>query len=300
MAITVEQVKNLRAQTGAGMMDCKKALIETNGDLEKAVEILRKKGLSGLAKRAGRTMKEGIVSSKVSTDGKTMSMVELNCETDFVARNPDVIAFANNLAQEMLGAADNTNPAADEDVKKHLQEVAIKIGENMQIRRGATYVTSSKSVVNCYIHSDNRKGAMVELEYDGDLNAAKEELMALAKEISMQAVAMSPKYLKRDEVPADIVANERDIYKAKMLKDEEEAKAKAEAHGKPYREKPADAIEKMLVGRVNKYYQEVCLLEQATIRDSKVTVTQSVENLAKKLGANINVKRYVCYIVGVE
>lgn len=297
MAITVEMIKELRTQTGAGMMDCKKALAETDGDLKKAVEILRKKGLSGLAKRAGRSMKEGLVASSAN---KGISLLEFNCETDFVARNPDIVNFVNQLASEMAEGKTNGNPAESEDIKQRLQEIAMKIGENMTIRRGITYEINPKTVVGKYIHNDNKKGALVELEYAGDVNAAKADLENLAREIAMQAVAMSPKYLKPEDVPAEVISKEREIYHDKMLKDEADSKAKLEAQGKKYHEKPADAIEKMLAGRINKYYQEVCLLEQATIRDSKVTVKQTVEALSSKLGANVTVKRFSCYLVGIE
>jgi len=296
-AITSEQVMTLRTQTGAGIMDCKGALNEAGGDIAKAVELLRKKGLAGLAKRAGRAMKEGVVVAK--TDGKAYSLIELNCETDFVAKNPDVHAFAAAMASEMLTDASLANPAESEKAKERMQAVAMKTGENMQIRRGVVYHAAG-SAVNFYVHSDNRKGAMVELAFDGDLAKAKSELEALAKELAMQSVAMNPKYLKREEVPADVVAKEKEIYRAKTEKDEADAKAKAEEAGRPYKAKPAEALEKMLEGRVNKYFQESCLIEQASIRDSKKTVTQIVKDLGAKLGGNVTVKRFSCYIVGVE
>ena len=299
-AITSEQVMTLRSQTGAGMMACKGALTETSGDLAKAVELLRKKGLAGLAKRADRAMKEGVVVGKTSADGKVLSLLELNCETDFVAKNPDVVAFASALATDMLSDAALANPGDSEAAKARLQPVAMKMGENMQIRRGVVYTGAADTVSNYYVHSDNRKGAIVELSFDGNIAAAKAELQALAREVAMQAVAMSPKFLRREEVAADVVAKEREIYKAKMEKDEEAAKAHAAESGKPYKAKPAEAIAKMLEGRVNKFFQEFCLVEQASIRDSKLTVTQSVKNLAAKLGGNITVKRFSCFLVGVE
>ena len=299
-AITAEQVKDLRAQTGAGMMDCKNALNESAGDIAKAVELLRKKGLAGLAKRAGRAMKEGIVVAKTSADGKTCAFLEVNCETDFVAKNPAVAAFAATLAGEMLADASLANPAESEKAKERLQAVAMTMGENMQIRRGIVYAAGVNSAANYYVHSDNRKGAIVEIGFDGDLVAAKYDLENLAKELAMQSVALSPKYLRREEVAADIVAKEREIYRGKMEKDETDAKALAAELGKPYKAKPPEAIEKMLEGRVGKYFQESCLLEQASIRDSKVTIAQVIKNLSAKLGGNVTVKRFHCYIVGIE
>ena len=298
MAISVEMIKELRAQTGAGMMACKNALTETNGDVKKAVEILRKKGLAGLTKRAGRTMKEGIVAS---VKGKDISLVEFNCETDFVARNPEITAFVKQLASEMTEGKIQGNPAENEDVKNRLQEIAMKIGENMAIRRGIVFQASANAIVESYIHFDNKKGSLVELEYEGEASEeAKKEISNLAHEIALQAVAMGPKYLKPEDVPAEVIAKEKEIYQEKMAKDEEEQKAKMEAKGKTYRAKPADALEKMLTGKIHKYYSEVCLLEQPTLLDPKVSVKQSVENLSKKLGLKMAVKRFVSYLVGVE
>ncbi|PIU20381.1 MAG: translation elongation factor Ts [Elusimicrobia bacterium CG08_land_8_20_14_0_20_59_10] len=299
-AITSEQVKNLRTQTGAGIMDCKSALNESSGDLAKAVEILRKKGLAGLAKRAGRAMKEGIVAVGTSPDGKAASFLEINCETDFVAKNPDVAGFAAALAGEMLSNASLEKPEESGEAKERLQALAMKTGENMQIRRGVVYHTGVDSAANFYIHSDNRKGALVEIGFDGDLAAARTELEGLARELAMQSVAMGPKYLRREDVPAEIVEKEREIYRAKMEKDEVDAKALAAETGKTHKPKPPEAVVKMLEGRVNKFFQEFCLLEQASIRDSKVTISQVVKNVSAKLGGNVTVKRFSCFIVGVE
>ncbi len=298
MAITSEQVMTLRSQTGAGIMDCKGALNEAGGDMSKAVEILRKKGLAGLAKRAGRAMKEGVVVAKSS--GSACSLLEINCETDFVAKNPDVTAFAAQLAAEMLTDPSLANPAEDGKAKERMQAVAMKTGENMAIRRGVVYSASAGTAVNYYVHSDNRKGSIVELSFDGDMPSAKAELENMARELAMQAVAMQPRFLRREDVPADVLAKEKEIYRAKMEKDEADAKALAEAAGRPYKAKPAEVLEKMLDGRIKKYYQEFCLVEQATIRDSKQSVSQAVEALGKKLGGKVEVKRFHCFIVGVE
>ena len=297
-AITSEQVMALRGQTGAGIMDCKGALNEAGGDISKAVDILRKKGLAGLAKRAGRAMKEGVVVAKTSPSA--VALLELNCETDFVAKNPDVTGFAATLVSEMLTDASLANPAESEKAKERLQAVAMKMGENMQIRRGVVYSASANTVSNYYVHGDNRKGALVELSFDGDLAAARTELEALAKELAMQSVAMTPKFLRREDVAADVVGKEREIYKAKMEKDEETAKAHAAETGKPFKAKAPEAIAKMLEGRVNKFFQESCLIEQATIRDSKLTVSQVVKNLGSKLGGNVAVTRFSCFLVGIE
>jgi elongation factor Ts len=283
-AITSEQVMSLRSQTGAGVMDCKNALKESEGDLTKAVEFLRKKGLAGLAKRAGRLMKEGVVAVKVSPDSGVLAMVEINCETDFVAKNPEVRSLADGLAAQMLGDASVSNPAEDEKSKEKLQALAIKMGENMQIRRGTAYRAGAKTVINYYIHSDFKKGAAVELSFDGDAGAAKDALMSLARELAMQSVAMGPKWLRREDVPADLIEKEKEIYKA----------------GPAAAGKTGVALEKMLAGRVNKFYQEACLLEQASIRDPKLTVAQTVKNHSESLKGDIQVRKFDCYVVGVE
>ncbi len=299
-AITSEQVMSLRSQTGAGVMDCKSALTESAGDLAKAVELLRKKGLAGLAKRAGRLMKEGVVTVKVSPDSKTLAMVEINCETDFVAKNPEVRALAEELAGLMLTDASMANPAENANAKEKLQALAMKTGENMAVRRGMTCHIAANTAVNYYIHSDSKKAAAVELSFDGDMNAAKEDLMALAKELAMQSVAMNPKWLRREDAPADLIAKEREIYRAKMEKDEEDAKAIAAETGKPYKAKSPEGIEKMLEGRVNKFFQEACLLEQVSIRESKMSIAQVVKGHSDRLKGNIQVKKFDCYIIGME
>lgn len=298
--ITGEQVMSLRNQTGAGVMDCKNALKESAGDLAKAVEFLRKKGLAGLAKRADRLMKEGIVAVKVSPDARALAMVEINCETDFVAKNPEVRALAEELSGLMLADASMANPAENAAAKEKLQALAIKCGENMAIRRGTVCRAAAGAIVNFYIHSDSKKAAAVELSFDGDVNAARTELMAFARELAMQSVAMHPKWLRREDVPADLVAKEREIYRAKMEKDEADAKALAAETGKTFKPKTPEGVEKMLDGRVNKFYQESCLLEQVSIRETKLSVAQVVKNHSDKLKGNIQVKRFDCYIVGVE
>ncbi|OGS08206.1 MAG: translation elongation factor Ts [Elusimicrobia bacterium RIFOXYA12_FULL_51_18] len=284
VTITSEQVMSLRNQTGAGVMDCKNALKESAGDLGKAVEFLRKKGLAGLAKRAGRLMKEGVVTVKVSPDFKTLAMVEINCETDFVAKNPEVRALAEELSGLMLSDVAMANPAENEKAREKLQALAIKCGENMAIRRGLVYRAAAGTMANFYVHSDSKKAAIVELSFDGDVNSAKDDLMALAKELAMQSVAMSPKWLRKEDVPAELVEKEKEIYKA----------------GPAAAGKTGIALEKMLEGRVKKFYQESCLLEQMSIREPKLSVAQVVKNHSDKLKGNIQVKKFDCYIIGME
>ena len=281
--ITTKQVMSVRTKSGAGIMACKNALKETSGDEEKAIEILRKKGLSGLAKRAGREMKEGIVNVKVSDDAKTLAILEINCETDFVARNPEFRALSDELVSLMLGDEKMSNPAENENAKGKLQQFAIKVGENMQIRRGAIYKLNGNGIANHYIHSDSKKGAVVLLHVEGE-DVSDESLPVLARDLAMQCVAMNPRWLKKDDVSAEVIEKEKEIYK-------ESPKAAG---------KSGIGLEKMLEGRINKFYQENCLLEQASIRDSKLSISKLVANTAEKLNTKVSVSKFDCYIVGME
>jgi len=281
--ITTKQVMSVRGKSGAGIMACKNALKETSGDEEKAIEILRKKGLSGLAKRAGRDMKEGIVTVKTSDDAKTIAILEVNCETDFVARNPEFKAISDEIIALMLSDDAMSNPAENETAKAKIKEFAIKVGENMQIRRGSVYKLDSNHIANYYVHSDLKKGAVVLFKVEGE-GALDERLPALARDLAMQCVAMNPRWLKKEDVSSDIIEKEKEIYKASP---------KAEG-------KSAMALEKMLEGRVNKFYEENCLLEQASIRDSKLSISKVVANAAEKLNTKVEVIKFDCYIVGME
>lgn len=280
-AISTEQVMSLRNQTGAGIMDCKAALKEAEGDMAKAVEILRKKGIAGLAKRAGRTMKEGLVEIKFSAD--KCAIAEINCETDFVAKNPDVKKFAQDLVSSMLTDASLANPAESESAKEKLQNLAMKTGENMIIRRGTVLNISSDSVLGSYVHTDFKKAALVELSFSGD-SSKKEAVLSLAKDLAMQCVAMSPKWLNKEDVPAEVIEKEKEIYKATP-----QAQGKSEV-----------ALSKMLEGRIKKFYEESCLNEQAFIRDQKVKIADLIKAKAQEFGGSLSIKRFVCYMVGVE
>jgi len=271
----------LRNQTGAGIMDCKAALKESEGDIAKAVEFLRKKGLAGLAKRAGRSMKEGVVA--VRNEGSKYAMIEINCETDFVAKNPEVGSFSEEILKVMLTDPAYAAPAENAEAKEKLQALAIKTGENMQIRRGTVYSLSS-GAAGVYVHSDNKKAAIVELAFSGDLNSKKARIEELARSIAMQCVAMNPKWLNKADVPADVVGKEKEIYKAGP-----QAQGKSEM-----------ALSKMLEGRVKKFYEEMCLMEQAYIRDQKLTIAALLKAKSGEFGGNLEIKRFDCYIVGIE
>ena len=247
MGITASQVKELRDKTGAGMMDCKKALVESGGDEEKAVMYLREKGLSKAAKKAGRATSEGLVTPYISEDGKTAVLTELMCETDFVAKNEDFQAFSTTLSEKVAGLDVTSGTAADlpADVAD-VTDLIAKLGENMGVGRFAKVTTDG--VLGIYIHTNNKLGTMVELKGTDDDN--------LAKDIAMHVAAMNPTCILPAELPQENLDKEKALY-LKQAMDEG---------------KPENIAEKIVIGRLNKYYSEVCLTEQAYIKEDKKAV----------------------------
>ena len=290
MAVTAQLVKELREMTGAGMMDCKKALVETDGDIDKAVEVLREKGLSKAAKKAGRIAAEGLVQIAFSDDHKKAAVIEVNSETDFVAKNPEFIEFVDNLAAKVI-EKDNPcmecfmeMPYGDEGtVKDALTNKISKIGENMNIRRFEKIVSEDGIVVS-YIHAGGKIGVLVEAQTDNNSDTVKEAL----KNVAMQIAALNPKYVSTDEVPEDYKEHEKEILMAQAKNDPKNAN------------KPENIIEKMISGRLNKELKEVCLLEQVYVKaeDGKQTVAQYVAQVAKENNANLSVKSFVRFETG--
>ena len=283
--ITAALVKELREKTGAGMMECKKALSETGGDLEGAIDFLRKKGLSVAEKKAGRIASQGLVG--VVVEGNKGAIVELNSETDFVARNAEFQA----MLTQMLGAALTTNGDVDamknetvdgKTIDTTLTELIAKIGENMSLRRAAS-VSVNTGVVVPYMHTavvpnQGKIGVLVALESTGD----QAQLADLGKKIAMHIAASSPRFLKIEDVDAETLAHEKSIY-------EEQAKASG---------KPANIIEKMVEGRIRKFHEEVVLLEQAFIMDPDKKVKDVVAAAAKELGTDVALTSYVRFALG--
>ncbi len=256
MAITAAQVKVLRDRTGAGMMDCKKALTETGGDEEKAIAYLREKGLAKAAKKAGRATSEGLVGSFVSADGKTAAIAELMCETDFVAKADDFQAFAAALAKKVAGLDVTTGDASALPAEvADVTDLIAKLGENMGVGRFAR-VSVETGCIGLYIHSNGKIGVLVGLE--GSDNEAA------AKDVAMQIAAVSPICVSSDEVPADLLEKEKEIYRNQAIEEG----------------KPAEIAEKIVLGRVSKYYKEVCLLEQPFIKDDKKSIKQYLKEMA--------------------
>ena len=292
MAVTAAMVKELREMTGAGMMDCKKALAATDGDMDKAVEFLREKGLAGAEKKAGRIAAEGIVATALTEDEKKAVVVEVNAETDFVAKNAKFQAYVAQVAAQALTttAADmdafmEEKWAADETltVKEALSSQISIIGENMNIRR-FKQVVEENGVVVSYIHAGGRIGVLVDVETSVVNDAVKE----MGKNIAMQIAALNPKYTSRDEVSADFVEHEKSILMAQIQNDPKEAS------------KPEKVIQGMIQGRINKEMKEICLLDQTYVKaeDGKQSVAQYVAQVAKENGANITVKGFVRFETG--
>ncbi|TDT61582.1 translation elongation factor Ts [Fonticella tunisiensis] len=285
MAITAKMVQELRERTGAGMMDCKKALTQADGDMEKAIEILREKGLAAAAKKAGRIAAEGLVETYISEDGKVGAVVELNCETDFVAKNEEFVKLAKNLAkQAALSSASavdellNEKYIADNDitVKDAVTGLIAKLGENMTFRRFERF-NGENGIIADYIHGGGRIAVMVKLTAD-----KAEGLNEVAKEISLQIAAANPQYITKEEVPQDVIEKEREIYRQQALNEG----------------KPEKVIEKMVEGRIQKFYKEVCLVEQLWIRDQDLTIRKYLDNKSKELGTEIKVEKFVRFEKG--
>ncbi len=283
MAFTAQDVKTLRERTGGGMMDCKKALTEADGDMDKAVEILREKGLAAAAKKADRVAAEGIVVA-ISDDAKKVGVVlEVNAETDFVAKNDKFVSFVNDVAKTIIAE----NPSSVEDlltktivggsntVEAELTEKISTIGENMKIRR---FERMEGETVG-YVHSGGTIGVLVNFETD---LGAKDEFKAYARDIGMQIAAVTPQFLCKEEVPNETLEKEKEILKAQAINDG----------------KSEEIAEKMVMGRINKYYKEICLLEQEFVKDDKKSIQAHTDAVAKELGGSIKIVKFVRFEKG--
>jgi elongation factor Ts len=284
LTITADMVKKLRDQTGAGMMECKAALTEANGNFEEANTILRKRGLASAAKKAGRTASEGLIGSRLSTDRSSGVLVEVNCESDFVARTPDF----QQLVQDVLGEIEKAGDAASDawlrdpngPISRLVAAKIAKLGENIAVPRFVRY--AGRGVVGQYIHLGGKIGVQVELGGVTREIAGRDELTTLIKEIAMQIAAASPSYVSRQAVPAEVLEKEKAIYRAQM-----------EQSGKP-----ASVIDKIVEGKLGSFYAQVVLPDQASIRDPKMTVNDVLAASSKALGAPITVTRFARLKVG--
>ncbi|MFT9055263.1 MAG: translation elongation factor Ts [Ethanoligenens sp.] len=283
MAFTAKDVKSLREQTGCGMMDCKKALENSDGDMDKAVEYLREKGLAAAAKKSGRIAAEGVVFAEVSPADKAGVVLEINAETDFVAQNNMFQEFVKQVAQTIL----KQKPAdldtlltlkadgSDLTVAEVLHEKVLTIGENIKIRRFARM----EGDLITYIHGGGRIGVLVQFETDV---ADKDGFEEFGKDIAMQIAAMNPRYLNEQAVPADVVEEEKKVLTVQAMNEG----------------KPQNIAEKMVNGRIRKFFKEICLVDQDFIKDSDLTVQKYTQETAKKLGGSIKITQYVRFEKG--
>ena len=285
MAFTAQDVKNLREQTGCGMMDCKKALTESNGDFEKAVEYLREKGLAAAQKKAGRIAAEGMVYATVC--GKVGVVVEVNAETDFVAKNDMFQTFVKDVA----GVVAEQNPAdvdallackmGEDTVEAALKEKILVIGENIKIRRFERF----EGICSAYIHAGGTHAVLVGFETSEEI-AAKPEFEAYGKDIAMQIAAANPGYLCEADVPAEVIEKEKEILLAQIANDPKNAN------------KPDAIKEKMVLGRIGKFYKENCLVDQEFVKDNELTVAKYTDKVAKELGGEIKITKFARYEKG--
>ena len=292
MAITAAMVKELREMSGAGMMDCKKALTEADGDMDKAVEVLREKGLAKAVKKSGRIAAEGIVTLKVTEDGKKAVAVEVNSETDFVAKNEKFQNYVSQVAEQALETeaadveaflAETWKFDSSKTVNEELAGQIAVIGENMKIRR-FQQVKEENGFVASYTHMGGKIGVLVDVETDVVNDAVKE----MAKNIAMQIAALKPQYTNRSEISADYIAHEEEILRAQIMNDPKES------------QKPEKVIEGMIKGRINKELKEICLMDQVYVKaeDGKQIVSKYIEQVAKENSAKITIKGFVRFETG--
>jgi elongation factor Ts len=286
MSVDAGRVKELRDRTGAGMMDCKRALTDTSGDIDKAIALLREKGLASASKKAGRVAAEGLVGTFTSADAKRAVLVELNCETDFVAKTPDfgklldVVGNALLSVPKLVAEGDGGTvadlPLGDgSKLGEALTKAVASIGENIALRR-FTRIDSQDGRLGTYVHAGGKIGVLVEVQGAG---AAHAELL---RSLAMQVAAAMPRYTRRDEVPAAELASEREIFRTQAM-----------ASGKP-----ANVVEKIVDGKIEKFFRDVCLVEQEYVRDSQLSVEKLLAAEGKSTGATLHVRRFIRYQLG--
>ncbi len=274
--ISVAMINDLRQRTNAGMMDCKKALIDTQGDMDAAIKILREKGLAIQVKRADKESKEGIIKAVASADGKTIGMAEVNTETDFVAKTDNFKNFAEAVTRQVLdGAADLA-----EAMKEALMTIVSQTGENVKIRRTARFELSGTGSVASYIHMGGKVGVLVEVGCGKPETAQSAAFNELVHDLTLQIAAAAPRWLVPEEVPADVIESEKDIYRNQI------------------QGKPANIVENILKGKIQKFFSDVCLVHQPFVKEPKQTVTDVVKACEKATGDTLTIKRFVRFQLG--
>jgi elongation factor Ts len=286
MTITADQVKQLREKTGAGMMDCKRALEKTGGDMDKATDFLREQGITKATQKASRTAKEGLIFSTLAEKDKLGVLVELNCETDFVARTDDFRKLADETADWIIKNKPTDIKQVTESIKDAVNQVIAKLGENINVRRFALFQMDDNSdgIIHNYIHPGDKLGVLVELTCKSNSAVQDQGFRQLAKDIAMQIAATNPLVVTRDGLDSDLLEKEKDIYRTQ---------AKNEG-------KPDKILDRIVQGKLEKYFQEVCLLEQPFVKDQDRTVQQRIEEVQGKLGEEICVGKFARFRLGDE
>lgn len=275
--ITAGLVKELRDETGVGMMECKKALVEANGDKAAAVKILREAGMAIAAKKASRTAKQGIIAATVAADGQSGRMVEINCETDFVAKNENFQAFVNELLADAEGVADDGLAAAQ---KAKIDAKIAEIGENIVARRNVTFAVQGTGAVASYVHLGGKLGVLVEVGFGKAETGANEAVKTMLADLAMHICAAAPLCVERGGVPEETIAAEKEIYR------------------KQVEGKPANIIDKIVAGKLDKFYGQVCLVEQEFVKDADKKISQLLAETGKAAGDEISIRRFVRWQLG--
>ncbi len=276
--ISAALVKELREETNVGMMECKRALVEAGGDKEKAVRILRERGLAVAGKKASRTAKDGQVAADITDGGRTGVMVEVNCETDFVARNAIFQDFMKKVVEKARTVEGDLATAMKDEVTAKIQE----IGENIIVRRHVRYQVQGNGIVASYIHLGGKVGVLLEVGCEKAETAQKDLFKEVVKDVTLHIAACNPQYLNRTEVPEKVLASEKEIY------------------AKQVQGKPANIIEKIVLGKLDKFFQQICLLEQGFVKDPDQTVTELLATKGKELEDTLAIRRFTRYQVGEE
>ncbi|MDR0300992.1 MAG: translation elongation factor Ts [Treponema sp.] len=283
--ISAADVKRLREKTGAGMMECKNALVASDGDFDKAEKSLKEKGLAALEKRAGRATNEGKIFIKIKDDGTAAIMVELSSETDFVARNPDFIKLGDDITGKAL---EKGISGINDELSGMVTDLATKIRENMGLKRLCLIKASSNEYLAQYIHGDGNIGIVVKCESDKPEIFKTEEVKSFVFSLALHIAAFNPLFLDRSKVDQNWLKEQEEIFRKQMEQDEK------------LKGKPENVLNGILQGKVNKYLSEICLLEQGYVKDEKLTVAKAIEECAKKNGAKLAINNYVYYKVGTE
>lgn len=289
MSISADDVKKLREMTGAGIMDCKHALSETNGDIEKAIEYLRKKGIAKAEKKVSREAKDGLIESLIQSGNQLGVLLEVNCETDFVAKTPDFKNFVRDIAvhisqhkpADKAALLQQTYKNANKTIEELQKELIGKIGENIAIKRFECYETSH-GTIDSYIHPGSKLGVLVEIGCDNKSATQSADFKNFVHDVAMQIAASNPLVVQREDLAPEVIEREMNIYKSQVLE----------------QKKPEQIAEKIAQGKLEKFYQEVCLIEQSFIRDPNITIRDLLKELIGKMGENISIKRFARFQLG--